>query len=189
VSDNEASLHFWRASRDDVRQFVISCGATGRIFADNANWTCLVPFDRDDEATLLTSWQGIVLNWSYSQDYGLGLNFHQGGRILGGASFIWGTGLRAHLPGGSFSRDLCSHLVASKVLSTEDTEQLEKVLADITAGSISGSVVRDRVAKILGLAAFELLSPETCLLESLESTREDYPDAEDIEQLQQSHPG
>lgn len=175
------SLHFWRASHDDVRQFVIGQGATGRIFASNPRWTCLVPFDRDDESRLLSHWEGIVLKWSYSEDYGLGLDFHRRGRMLGQASFIWGAVLTGQPPGGSFPGGLRSELLESGVLSTDSAADIENVIAQVAAGSISGCEVRDRVAAILELAAFEWLSPETCLQMGLEDTREDYPEAEDIE--------
>jgi hypothetical protein len=181
VSEIGSSLHFWRAGRDDAREFVVRLRAAGRIVASNDRWTCFVPFDREDEARLAVEWSGTVLRWSYSGDYGLGVDFCRDGSRCGQMSFIWGTALTGQPPGGTFERELRSVLLDSDVLSAKNADDLERVLADVAAGSSAGKRVRDHVAEILGLAAFEWLSPEICLEVSLEDARKDYPDAEDVE--------
>jgi hypothetical protein len=121
------------------------------------------------------------MRWSYADDYGLGLDFCDNGRMLGQASFVWGTALTGRAPGGNFPDELRSELLAGNVLTGRAIEEIQQVLADVTAGSVSGSTVRDRIAAILDLAAFAWLSPEICVREGLEELREEYPDAEDIE--------
>ena len=180
MSEVGTSLHFWHAPSVDVRRFVTACEVACRIVASNPLWTCVVPFDRDAEPKLLGAWSGRVMAWSYSEDYGLGLDFYEGGRFVAQASFIWGTALTAEPPGGSFPDEIRSRLFGDDALPESGASELERVLADLEAGLISGSTVRDRVAKIFELAAFEWLSPETCLQLGLADMRWEYPDAEDI---------
>ena len=181
MSEIGTSFHVRRASHAVVRQFVIVRQVAGRIVASNDYWTCFVPFDREDEAKLVGQWRGTVLRWSYSDDYGLGVDFYRDGSRSGQMSFIWGTALTGQPPGGTFARELRSALVDSDVLSLNNADDLERLLVEVAAGSSAGKRVRDVVAEILGLAAFEWLSPEMCLEVGLDDARKDYPDAEDVE--------
>jgi len=180
MSEVGTSLHLWRAPAADVRGFVSALGVACRIVASNSHWTCVVPFDREDEPKLLSAWTGRAIYWSYSEDYGLGLDFYESGQFVAQASFVWGTALTGEPPGGNFPAELRRKLFGDEALPESGAAELERVLADLEAGLISGSVVRDRVAHIFELAAFEWLSPELCLQMGLEDVRQEYPDAEDI---------
>ena len=83
MSEVGTSLHFWRARAADVRQFVAACGSDCRIVASNSHWTCVVPFDREDEPKLLSAWTGRAIYWSYSEDYGLGTKAGGSLRVCG----------------------------------------------------------------------------------------------------------
>jgi hypothetical protein len=126
-------------------------------------------------------WSGTVAKWSYADDYGLAVDFYRGGRRLGQLTFIWGTALTGQRPGGKFPPELRAELERTGVLSANGAEDIARLLADVAAGALSGAPVRNRSAATLDLAAFAWLAPETCLQVGLESTREEYPDAEDVE--------
>jgi hypothetical protein len=181
MSEVGQSLHFWRSGHGELRDFLVTRGVTGRIVASNAQWTCFVPFDREDESRILGEWSGTAVRWSYAEDYGLGLDFYRDGRLLGQVSLIWGDALTGQPPGGNFSSELQSGLVRSGVLSTSGAAEVQLLLSAVTARTVSGSTVRDRMAKVLNVAAFEWLSPELCVQEDIELARQRYLDAEDIE--------
>lgn len=180
MSEVGTSLHFWRARHADIRSFATALGVACRIVASNGYWTSVVPLDREDEPKLLSGWSGRVMKWSYSDDYGLGLDFYQSGKFVGQASFIWTTGVTGEAPGGNFPEELRFWLFGLDALPESSAGEIALTLADLEAGLIPGSSVRNSVARILQLPAFQWLSPEYCLQQSLEDAREQYPDAEDI---------
>jgi hypothetical protein len=176
MSERSESLHFWRSGREDVRRLVVSQNAGGRIVACNDRWLCFVPFERMEEDRVIANSKGLVLKWSYNDDYGLGLTFYRDGNELGEAAFVWGD----EPPSADLPPELASELRPLEVLST-NLGEIERVVQDVLARRVSAPDVRDRVGRALGLAAYEWLSPRDCIDMPIEAFRDSFPDAEDID--------
>jgi hypothetical protein len=176
MSERSESLHFWRLGFEDVRRLMVSQNVGGRIVACNDRWLCFVPFDQLDEDRVIANSRGLVLKWSYDDNYGLGLMFYSEGKELGQAAFIWGD----EPPSASLPAQLASALRSFEVAST-NLGEIERIAQDVLARRVIAPDVRDGVGRALGLAAYEWLSPQDCLGMPIEAFRENFPDAEDID--------
>lgn len=181
MSEIATSFHFWCSDAKDLREYLLRVGVSARIVASNAHWTCIVPFSRDDDVSLMSRWAGIVMKWSYYEDYGLSLDFYHREQRLGEASFIWGMDLTDQSPGGTFPDTLRAELIGGGLLTTGNAQAISTLIEEITRGTAAGRTVRDRMGTLLRLPAFQFLSPEACLQVSLEDTRRAYPGAEDVD--------
>ena len=179
MSEYSASLHFWHAEPADVRRAVTAQQAAGRIVAANDQWLCFVPFDPLDEQKIIPHSKGLVLKWTYYDDYALNLEFFYDGERLDQASFIWGVELAGHPPAASVPPQLASKLRGMGLAASVD--QLESLAPEVVTGVLASQEVRDGAARALGLAAHEWLSPQTCLGMPLDEFREGFPQAEDID--------
>lgn len=173
------SLHFWHAEPDEVRRALAAQHAAGRIVAANGQWVCFVPFDPSDEQKIIPRSRGLVLKWTYYEDYAINLEFFDDGERLGQASFIWGVELAGHAPTASVPPQLGSKLRGIGLAASVD--QRERLAPRVATGVMDPEEVRDCAARALGLAAHECLSPQTCLDMPLDEFRSDYPEAEDVD--------
>jgi len=179
MSEHSESLHFWRTSREQVRHLVVSQNVAGRIVALNDRWLCFVALDAADQQNIVAHAEGPLLKWSYYDDYALSVEFFRTSRLVGQASFVWGTGLTGQPSSASLPAQLVTAL-SGLGFAEESLDELKRIALDVELNKARGIAIRDRVARALGLAAYEWLSPETCLEIPLEEFQEGYPDAEDI---------
>lgn len=180
MSELSKSIHFWHTPRDAVRQPAASARAAGRIVASNTNWTCVVPFESAAFQQFAAAAPILALVWSYYDDAALNLEFVEAGSNVGVASLIWEPRLAPSSRAG-VDPALVSLLIERGVLSRASAIDFLALAQDVSNGEIAGEEVRDRVATLLGLAAYEWLSPEACVSISLEHFKSAYPEAEDLE--------
>lgn len=179
MSETSQSLHFWSSSKARIRRVLQdSAVVAARIVAENQRWICVVPSEIDALMEIAAAAGSLVAIWSYTEDVALEIIFYEDGREVGQLVFVW------FAPPGFDETEPESPidaLVDAGVLTADSGAELAELREDVRFGKAQGDAVRDRAAKILGLAAYEWLSPEHCLELPLEAFRKRYPDAEDVE--------
>jgi hypothetical protein len=174
VGEVAHSLHFWHMTPSSVRALAVSVGTAGRIYGSNGHWTTFVPLEEEEGLTMLAHSGGLALRWIYFQDFGLGLEFWDGGAELGRAEFHWESG-QTHAVSTGLETRLAERGLS---VSIQSLLELARKVADRTEPP---RALRDRAASLLGLSAYEWLSPQTVIDTAIETEREQFPEAEDVE--------
>ena len=179
MSELSQSLHFWRASHAQARELLNALSQPARIVASNDQWTCIVPTEVEALMGIAHVAPGIVALWSYVADYALEIVFFRDGEELGQLVFSWyrDAGFEAT----SDPESPVAELVRVGVLTANVAVGLATLEKEVANGLAGSTAVRDRAASLLGLAAYEWLSPETCFDTSLEDMHKQFPEAEDID--------
>lgn len=173
VSDN---LHFWEATPRDVKRFALAAEVAGRIVASNERWTTFVPLEDDAGTSILLAAPVLGLRWTYFEDFGLGLAFFDAGAELGRLELGWQDApLSPVLPN-------LMEVLRNKGV-TDSFASLEQLARAVSAGTCAPRLVRDRAAALLGLPAYEWLSPRYCRDTPLDEIQRLYPNAEDLDEL------
>jgi hypothetical protein len=179
LSEISQSLHLWRASRTEARDLLNRLSESARIVASNDRWTCVVPVEVEALMAIARAAPAIVALWSYVDDYALEIVFFRDGTELGQLVFSWHRD--AGFEATSNPESPTDELKLAGVLTHEAKLELAALSEEVQTGRARGEAVRDRAASLLGLAAYDWLSSETCFDISLEEHREQFPEAEDVE--------
>ena len=181
MSEVSTSVHFLGLGPQQTRKLAVASGFAGRIVATNQRWTCFVPFEDDQAMQVVLAASGVALLWTYAEDYALALSFFHGGALVGEGTLAWYEETYAP-PVTPPSAELLDALAKVGVLSSEGVEQFAALTRQVAAGAIERDPVRDAAAAILGLAAYQWLSPRACLDTSVEVMRGQHPAAEDVDE-------
>jgi hypothetical protein len=179
MSELSDSLHFWRASSAMVREAARAASVPGTIVASNSRWATFVSLEDDQHETLAELASTLTLHWRYSEDFCLLLTLRNGSRVLGTSEIGW-----ASIPHGTAS-DLAGNaglraLSEAGILQT-GVAQLELLARAVTGGKAPPEEIRDAAAQLLGLPAYEWLSPTYCSELSAAELIRRYPQAEQVE--------
>lgn len=179
MSELSESLHFWRVSAPKVRQMVEAVGAPGWIIAESERWTSFVSLEEHEHEQLAETVSAITLHWAYAEDFCLVLTVREGDTLLGECELAWSKvpGETAPVPMRSEQLD---RLVEMGIF-VDDPAQLETLASAVIAGEARPEQLRDLAAQLLGLPAYEWLSPSYCADLGLAKLRERYPTADEIE--------
>jgi hypothetical protein len=178
MNESSQSLHFWKASADRIRAWSSSLPILTRFVATNSRWSCALTYDEEDAEALALSADGLVLLWMYDDDYVLELQIFRDKHTIGSLSFRWRR--FGALGGADLPVPVLTALRDFGVLSASTQNELTEIGRAVTAGEIRGDTVRDRVATLLNLAAYERLSSAACFQRPLEEFRKDFPAADDL---------
>jgi hypothetical protein len=178
MSEVSISVHFLGLSHQETHQLAAESGVAGRIIATNGRWTCFVPFEENQVTEIALAVPDIALLWIYAADYALTLNFFLARHPLGEVSVVWHRE-PSDPPAIPASERLLDALAKHGVLSVEAAERFA-ALARSEVTPADAREVRDKAAALLGLPAYEWLSPRACLDTSVEAMRDRFSDAEDI---------
>jgi hypothetical protein len=159
---------------------LLSAGASGRTAKANERWISFVVLDRSLWKSVEDASRGLLLIWEYWSDYGLGLRFSLEGKAIGQLSFVWETALSEHPPGADLPENLLQTLSDLDVLAPAGLQELKQIATDVRNG-LRGYKVRERVARVLDIPAYDQLSPELAIETDIDDFRESFPDAEDVE--------
>jgi hypothetical protein len=178
MSESSQSLHFWTATADQIRTWSSSLPLLTRFVASNARWACALTYDAEDVEALALSSTGLVLAWMYDEDCVLELRLYRDKLAVGSLLFRWqGFGDRG---AADLQAAVTAALRDAGVLNTSEQEELEDIARAVTAGEFRGRAVRDRVAMLLGLAAYKWLSSAVCFEQPLQEFRQNFPEADDL---------
>jgi hypothetical protein len=178
LGEASESLHVWRATHGQTREFLLAAGVFGRIVASNERWTTFVPSENDEITKSVSLLPGLTLHWIYFEDFGLGLNFWENSKELGRAEFRWEAGLEL-----SIAPSLLESLRARRVL--DSFERLHELARDVVAGVCLPRDVRDGAAAMLGVPAYAWMSPGYGRDTSIDEIRRLFPRAEELERPDQ----
>lgn len=178
MSESSQSLHFWHANVGQIRERAKSRGILTRFVKSNARWSSVLPYEQEEADLLACAGDGLAVLWSYDDDRSLQLVFYLDKRPRGGFGFTW----RGHNNRGTagLPTPIINLLVECGVLAADAREELDAIARAVIATEIHGRAVRDRVAAVLGLPAYEWLSSAVCLEQPIEKFREKFPEAEDL---------
>ena len=160
-----------------TRDLATATGVGGRIVASNERWTSFVPIEQDGINELAAAVPGLALSWLYAEDFGLGMTFFEATDILGELRFVWAL---AHNQELATSVDLGLTNVLDSMGILDGIDQLLKLTAAIAAQKRRPHEIRNAAAAMLGLPAYQWLSPRYCCDVSIEELRSRFPHVEDV---------
>lgn len=179
MSELSESLHFWRTSPAQVAEMVRAAAVPGRIIAANERWTSFVSLEEHEHEQLAESVPALTLHWAFAEDFCLMLTVRDAGKLVAECELGWSPIPEETAPVPMRSNHLEALLEIG--ILVEPAARLELLASAVVARTAIPEQVRDAAARLLGLPAYEWLSPSYCADLGLSQLRQQYPSSEDVE--------
>jgi len=176
MSEVSQSLHLLHATRASTRSIALASRIAGRIIAHNGKWVTFVPFEEDEVPIMAAAVPGVCLRWVYFEDFGLHIEFWEAGVELGRVDLKWQAG-----EGSVISTIQDTRLLTRGV--SLPLEPFSSLVRSIAVQLEPPASLRDRAAALLELPAYQWLSPFSVLDTPLDSARQLFPEAEDVDPM------